>query len=167
MDDGDAIGDIHHTVRIGIAAEEERGGPCADLQIEVLKERRKGSSDPIDQEIRDRLAAAHEIVDECDLTHLHVFPFSPRTGTPAARMPQHGRALIKERAARLRAKGDEARRGSYRREIGNIRSVLVEKPGMGRTEHFAPVEMTGGTAGEIVPMRITAAMADKLMAEPT
>ncbi len=106
------------------------------------------------------------IVDECDLTLLHVFPFSPRDGTPAARMPQLDRALVKDRAARLRRKGEQARQVCYRREIGKTRSVLVEKAGLGRTEHFAAVTMQGGTAGEILPMRITAAKADTLLAEP-
>ena len=106
------------------------------------------------------------IVDECDLTHLHVFPFSPRKGTPAARMPQLDRSLVKERAARLREKGDQARQDRYRREVGKTRSVLVEKPGLGRTEHFSAVNMSGGTAGEILSMRITAATANTLLAEP-
>ena len=106
------------------------------------------------------------IVDECDLTHLHVFPFSPRNGTPAARMPQLDRGLIKERAARLRGKGDQARQSRYSREVGTTRSVLVEKPGLGRTEHFAAVNIRGGTAGEILSMRITAATANTLLAEP-
>ncbi len=106
------------------------------------------------------------IVDECDLTHLHVFPFSPRKGTPAARMPQLDRSLVKERAARLREKGDHARQHRYRREVGKTRSVLVEKPGLGRTEHFSAVNMSGGTAGEILSMRITAATANTLLAEP-
>ena len=106
------------------------------------------------------------IVDECDLTHLHVFPFSPRKGTPAARMPQLDRSLVKERAFRLREKGDQARQRRYRCEVGKTRSVLVEKPGLGRTEHFSAVNMSGGTAGEILSMRITAATANTLLAEP-
>ena len=104
------------------------------------------------------------IVDECDLAHLHVFPFSPRTGTPAARMPQLERTLVKERAARLREKGEAARLACYRRDVGEIRSVLVERPGHGRTEHFAPVEIAFGEPGEIVPARIASASARGLVA---
>ena len=117
-------------------------------------------------ETEDMFHQSLSIVDECDLAHLHVFPYSPRAGTPAARMPQLDRSLVKERAARLRRKGDAARQECFRREIGKTRSVLVERPGLGRTEHFAAVNMTGGTAGEIIPMRITAATADSLLAEP-
>ena len=117
-------------------------------------------------ETKEMFSRSLSIVDECDLTHLHVFPFSPRKGTPAARMPQLDRGLIKERAARLRGKGDQARQSRYSREVGTTRSVLVEKPGLGRTEHFAAVNMSGGTAGEILSMRITAATANTLLAEP-
>jgi threonylcarbamoyladenosine tRNA methylthiotransferase MtaB len=106
------------------------------------------------------------IVDECDLAHLHVFPFSARTGTPAARMPQLDRALVKQRAARLREKGEVARLACYGRDVGEIRSVLVERPGHGRTEHFAPVEIAGGEAGEIISARIASASAQGLTATP-
>ena len=67
-----------------------------------------------------------ELVDECGLTHLHVFPFSPRPGTPAARMPQVKRSVVKERARRLRERGDAARRRHLDNEIGATRRVLVE-----------------------------------------
>ena len=106
------------------------------------------------------------IVDECDLAHLHVFPFSPRTGTPAARMPQLERALVKQRAARLREKGEAARLACYGRDVGEIRSVLVERPGHGRTEHFAPVQIASGEAGEIISARIASASAQGLTATP-
>jgi threonylcarbamoyladenosine tRNA methylthiotransferase MtaB len=106
------------------------------------------------------------IVDECGLAHLHVFPFSPRTGTPAARMPQLDRALVKERAARLREKGEAARLAAYRSDVGELRSVLVERPGHGRTEHFAPVEMASGEPGEIIAARIAGASLQGLTAIP-
>ncbi|MGY6569678.1 MAG: tRNA (N(6)-L-threonylcarbamoyladenosine(37)-C(2))-methylthiotransferase MtaB [Salinarimonas sp.] len=90
------------------------------------------------------------LVDECDLTHLHVFPFSPRPGTPAARMPQVDRKLVKERAARLRAKGEEALRRHLAAEIGQTRSVLTETADTGRTEAFTPVRFAAPVApGEI------------------
>jgi threonylcarbamoyladenosine tRNA methylthiotransferase MtaB len=95
------------------------------------------------------------IVDECGLTHLHVFPFSPRPGTPAARMPQVARDVVKDRARRLRAKGEEALRRHLRAEVGARRRVLVETNDMGRTEGFAPVRLAHPAApGEIVEVTI-------------
>jgi threonylcarbamoyladenosine tRNA methylthiotransferase MtaB len=82
-----------------------------------------------------------DLVDECGLTQLHVFPFSPRPGTPAARMPQLDRALIKERASRLREKGDAALRAHLERQIGARLQVLTERGGIGRTEQFLPVRL--------------------------
>jgi MiaB-like tRNA modifying enzyme len=96
-----------------------------------------------------------KIVDDCGLTHLHVFPYSPRPGTPAARMPQLGRAVIKERAARLRAAGEATLLAHFQAETGRTRKVLVEKPGLGRTEQFTLTEIDGGLAGEIAETRIT------------
>jgi len=95
-----------------------------------------------------------KIVDECGLTHLHVFPFSPRPGTPAARMPQLPRDVVKDRGARLRAKGEEALTRHLTDEVGRIRPVLIEKEGLGRTEQFTQVELSGGSAGKIVETRI-------------
>ena len=95
------------------------------------------------------------IVDECGLTHLHVFPFSPRPGTPAARMPQVAREDVKDRARRLRAKGDEALRRHLDAEVGARRRVLVETNEMGRTEGFTPVRFANPVAaGEIVEVTI-------------
>src|SRR5690606_1264379 len=91
-----------------------------------------------------------KIVEECGLTHLHVFPFSPREGTPAARMPQVDRAVVKERAARLRAVGDSA----YRRHLdglaGSSQRILIEREGLGRTEGFTLTAIDAGAPGEIV-----------------
>ncbi|MBH0237821.1 tRNA (N(6)-L-threonylcarbamoyladenosine(37)-C(2))-methylthiotransferase MtaB [Methylobrevis albus] len=95
------------------------------------------------------------IVDECGLTHLHVFPYSPRPGTPAAKMPPVEKAVIRDRAARLRAAGDAALARHLASEAGRTRKVLVEKPGLGRTEQFTLTEIDGGDAGEIVTARIT------------
>ncbi|MDO9527131.1 MAG: putative PEP-binding protein, partial [Gemmobacter sp.] len=82
-------------------------------------------------------ARSIELVDACGLTQLHVFPFSPRPGTPAARMPQLDRALIKERAARLRDKGDVALRGHLDAQVGARHRVLTERGGM--TSHAAVI----------------------------
>ncbi len=81
------------------------------------------------------------LVDECGLTHLHVFPFSPRPGTPAARMPQVRGEVIRERAQRLREKGQAALRRHLDGEIGRWRRVLTEQGGIGRTEQFTAVKL--------------------------
>jgi threonylcarbamoyladenosine tRNA methylthiotransferase MtaB len=97
-----------------------------------------------------------KLVDDAGLTQLHVFPFSPRSGTPAARMPQLGAHLARERGARLRAKGDAVRTVHFRSLLGATRSVLVEKPGFGHSECFAPVAFEGAApCGAIVPVVIT------------
>ncbi len=79
------------------------------------------------------------LVEECGLTFLHVFPFSPRKGTPAARMPQVKGPVVKERAARLRAVGEAALVRHLERQLGRVHRVLTEGPRMGRTEGFAEV----------------------------
>jgi len=81
------------------------------------------------------------LIEACGLTHLHVFPFSPRPGTPAARMPQLPRAIVKERAARLRAGGARALRQYLDGEVGATRRVLIETEARGRTEHFTQVRL--------------------------
>jgi threonylcarbamoyladenosine tRNA methylthiotransferase MtaB len=90
------------------------------------------------------------IVEECGLTHLHVFPFSPREGTPAARMPQVARSVVKERAVRLRKAGERAYRAHLDRLTGSRQSILIEHDGIGRTEGFTPAAIEGGAPGEIV-----------------
>jgi threonylcarbamoyladenosine tRNA methylthiotransferase MtaB len=82
-----------------------------------------------------------DLVDECGLTHLHVFPFSPRPGTPAARMPPVAREIVKDRARRLRETAEAALRAHLEAQRGTIRRVLVESPALGRTEHFTPVRL--------------------------
>jgi len=81
------------------------------------------------------------LIDDCGLTQLHVFPFSPRPGTPAARMPQLAREAVKERAARLRAKGEAALRRHLDNEVGAQRRVLAESQMLGRTEQFTAVRL--------------------------
>jgi threonylcarbamoyladenosine tRNA methylthiotransferase MtaB len=82
-----------------------------------------------------------DLVDECRLTQLHVFPFSPRPGTPAARMPQLDRAIVKERARRLREKGEAALVAYLDKQVGARRQVLTERGGIGRTEQFTAVKL--------------------------
>ena len=112
-----------------------------------------------------------KIVGECGLTHLHVFPFSPREGTPAARMPQLARTLVKERAARLRQEGDKAHRRHLASLAGTRQSVLIERDGIGRTEGFTLVSLDAGTVGtgapgEIVEARIEGHDGERLIARP-
>jgi len=106
------------------------------------------------------------LVDDCGLTHLHVFPFSPRPGTPAARMPQLDPQTIKARAARLREKGQATLAAHLDGEVGATRQVLMEKGGVGRTEHFTPVSMPGIAAGTLVPAHIVGRTASGLLATP-
>jgi threonylcarbamoyladenosine tRNA methylthiotransferase MtaB len=106
-----------------------------------------------------------DLVDECALTHLHVFPFSPRPGTPAARMPQVPREVAKERAGRLREKGEAALERHLAGEVGARRSVLTETDGLGRTEGFALVRFPVPVpAGEIRDVAIAAHDGRELLA---
>jgi len=96
------------------------------------------------------------IVEACGLTYLHVFPFSPRPGTPAARMPQLDKAVIKARAAMLRDKGQARLDAFLASEVGATRQVLIETDAMGRTEHFAQVKFAQSmTPGAVVRARVT------------
>ncbi len=105
------------------------------------------------------------IVDECGLTHLHVFPYSPRAETPAARMPPVARTTIKQRAARLRAVGDMAYQRHLTSLAGTHQSILVERDGLGRTEGFTLTRIDAGQPGEIIEARITGDDGQRLIAE--
>ena len=96
------------------------------------------------------------LVAECGLDFLHVFAYSPRPGTPAARMPQVAGAIRRERAARLRAAGDAALEEFLSRMVGTDQRVLVEAGARGHAENFAPVEIDGGERGTIAAFRIEA-----------
>jgi threonylcarbamoyladenosine tRNA methylthiotransferase MtaB len=104
------------------------------------------------------------LVEDCGLVQLHVFPYSPRPGTPAARMPQVPAKLRKARAAKLRAAGDRALARYLESRIGATERVLVEKPGFGHSEPFAPVALTGGEAGRIVSAKVTGVVDGRLEA---
>ena len=95
-----------------------------------------------------------DLVGECDLTFLHVFPYSPRPGTPAARMPQVAGSVIRQRAGRLRAAGEAALQRRLASEIGATREVLIESATQGRTEHFLPVAIKGETPGAVRTLAI-------------
>ena len=104
------------------------------------------------------------LVDDCGLTFLHVFSFSPRDGTPAARMPQLGRGIAKERAGRLRDKAEVALRRHLAGEIGRRRKVLIERS-IGHTEHYAEVRFPRTlTRGEICEILIAGHDGRRLLA---
>jgi threonylcarbamoyladenosine tRNA methylthiotransferase MtaB len=106
-----------------------------------------------------------DLVEECDLTYLHVFPFSARPSTPAARMPQLDRATIKERAGLLRHRGAEALRRHLQREVGATRRILAESGYAGRTEHFTTVRLAAPVEpGSIVERTIAGHDGGQLLA---
>jgi threonylcarbamoyladenosine tRNA methylthiotransferase MtaB len=106
-------------------------------------------------ESEEMFARSQGLVDQCDLTFLHVFPYSKRPGTPAARMPQVAGDVIKSRAKRLRALGEAALQRRLGRELGFRRSVLIESQTQGRTEHFIPVDISGETPGAVRMLTIS------------
>ena len=106
------------------------------------------------------------LVEEAGLDYLHVFPFSPRPGTPAARMPAVAPGAVHERAARLRAAGTAALKRALASRIGTAASVLVERPGFGRSEHYAPVRLAASApAGAILRLRLAGGDGDVLCGE--
>jgi threonylcarbamoyladenosine tRNA methylthiotransferase MtaB len=100
-------------------------------------------------ETEEMFARSLELVEECGLTFLHVFPYSPRPGTPAARMPQVDGGVIRERARRLRAAGETALQARLDAEVGMLREVLIESESQGRTEHYLPVALSGEKPGAV------------------
>ena len=97
-------------------------------------------------ETEDMFARSLDLVDECGLTQLHVFPFSARPGTPAARMPQLNRDIVKQRARRLREKGEAALRAHLDAQVGHRHLVLTERGGVGHTEQFTSVRLAAPVA---------------------
>jgi threonylcarbamoyladenosine tRNA methylthiotransferase MtaB len=106
-------------------------------------------------ETEEMFARSKDLVEACGLTFLHVFPYSPRPGTPAARMPQVTGEVIKQRARRLRVTGEAALQKRLASEIGATRQVLIESATQGRTEHFMPVAIAGETPGAVQTLAIT------------
>jgi threonylcarbamoyladenosine tRNA methylthiotransferase MtaB len=118
-------------------------------------------------ETEDHFAEMMAMVEDCGLSFLHVFPFSARPGTPAARMPQLPVPLRRDRAARLRDAGRRAARLLYESRIGQVEQVLLEAPERGHSAHFAPVRLQAATAtrGELRLLRAVACDDDGLIAE--
>ncbi|MGE6696772.1 tRNA (N(6)-L-threonylcarbamoyladenosine(37)-C(2))-methylthiotransferase MtaB [Hyphomonas sp. NPDC076900] len=112
------------------------------------------------------------LVEECGLSFLHAFPYSPRPGTPAARMPQLAKPLIKERAARLREVGEAALLRHFARHTGQVREVLVERGSMARLSDFTQVKLSwpdgagGDAAGRVLPVQITGHDGKQLLGTP-
>ena len=105
------------------------------------------------------------LVDEAGLSFLHVFPFSPRPGTPAARMPALPRKVVTERAQRLRAAGDAALTRHLQRQVGRTIGALVERDGLARAEDFTEVAFEGpAEAGTIVRLTVTGADGKRALA---
>ena len=97
------------------------------------------------------------LISDCGLTFTHVFPFSARPGTPAARMPRLEKTVVKERAARLRAAGEAATAAHLETRLGAVERVLIEKDDFGHTEQFVPVRVAGGGVSNLPPGDIVAA----------
>jgi threonylcarbamoyladenosine tRNA methylthiotransferase MtaB len=106
-------------------------------------------------ETEEMFARSQGLVEECGLTFLHVFPYSPRPGTPAARMPQVPGDAIKARAKRLRSTSEAALQRRLASELGRTRHVLIESATQGRTEHFIPVKIAGDVPGAVRTLAIT------------
>ena len=110
-------------------------------------------------------AGSLRLVEEAGLTWLHVFPYSPRDGTPAARMPQLERRLIRERAARLRDAGDAAVRRFLDGQVDTQQEILVEKADSGRSAHYATVRLAGASPGTVLSARAIGHDGQMLIAE--
>jgi threonylcarbamoyladenosine tRNA methylthiotransferase MtaB len=111
-------------------------------------------------------AGSMDLIDDCGLTFLHVFPFSPRPGTPATRMPQLARATVKERAARLRQKGELALAGHLQNQVGGEVELLMERDRLGRTAGFIEMLLTEpAPSGRVVRARVTGSTGRRLHGE--
>jgi threonylcarbamoyladenosine tRNA methylthiotransferase MtaB len=114
-------------------------------------------------ESEEMFANSLSLIEECGLAFLHVFPYSARAGTPAARMPQLPMALRRERARRLRERGRLARGDFLSRRTGLEERVLLERPCQGHGESFALIDTDLGAPGEIISVRIVEARGDRLI----
>jgi threonylcarbamoyladenosine tRNA methylthiotransferase MtaB len=106
------------------------------------------------------------LVEDCDIVMGHVFPFSPKQGTPAARMPQVHPTAVKERARRLREACARRRAGWLAGLVGTRQRVLIERDGVGHAENFAPVRVAGAETGRIESARIIGNEGDMLIGVP-
>lgn len=114
-------------------------------------------------ETEEMFANTLTLVAECDLTFLHVFPYSQRRGTPAARMPQVPADIRKARAARLRKAGAAGLGRHLHGRIGRRAYALVEEAGLGRTEHYAPIALDGGEVGRVIAVDVVGVAEGRLI----
>jgi threonylcarbamoyladenosine tRNA methylthiotransferase MtaB len=106
------------------------------------------------------------LIEDCGLTFLHVFPFSPRKGTPAARMPQVAGAIVKDRAAQLRRRGEAALAAHLDDQVGAQVELLIERERLGRTPGFAEIELDGSVIpGTLASARVTGSTGRRLRGE--
>jgi threonylcarbamoyladenosine tRNA methylthiotransferase MtaB len=118
-------------------------------------------------ETEDMFRRTLDLVDECGLAFVHVFPYSARPGTPADRMPQLSDLLVKERAARLRAAGERALAAHLSSRIGGETDVLIERQGRGRAEFYAAVDFAEpATVGSVRRMRLVDNKRNSLVGVP-
>jgi threonylcarbamoyladenosine tRNA methylthiotransferase MtaB len=115
-------------------------------------------------ETEDMALNSLKLLNDCDIVAAHVFPFSARPNTPAARMPQLACEVVKARAARLRHAAAECRARWLQTMVGSVQPILVEGPGTGHTDNFAPVAIAGRTRGDMGRARITGSDGNQLMA---
>ena len=108
------------------------------------------------------------LVEDCGLSFLHAFPYSPRPGTPAAKMPQVAKPVIKERAAHLRAAGEAALSRHFARHVGEVREALIERGLAARLPDFTQVRLSApaGESGQILPVRISSHDGKQLLGKP-
>jgi threonylcarbamoyladenosine tRNA methylthiotransferase MtaB len=114
-------------------------------------------------ETEDMALNSLKLLDDCDIVAAHIFPFSPRPGTPAARMPQVAPALVKARAARLREAATARRARWLAGFAGSIQPVLIEGDGVGHTDNFAPVTVRGAERGQRGNVRIAGQDGERLV----
>ena len=105
-----------------------------------------------------------KLLDGCDIVAAHIFPFSPRPATPAARMPQVAREVVKARAALLRAAAEARRTKWLESLVGTIQPALIEGEDTGHTDSFAPIALAGARRGQSGKVRISAALDQQLAA---
>jgi threonylcarbamoyladenosine tRNA methylthiotransferase MtaB len=117
-------------------------------------------------EAEEHFTAMLDFVDQAQLSFVHVFPYSPRDGTPAARMPQTSRAEIKARAARLRGKAGERLQVHLHSHVGQTRSALIEQPGAGRLDDFTPLRVDSDAVGTRIDVMITGQDGARLIGAP-
>jgi threonylcarbamoyladenosine tRNA methylthiotransferase MtaB len=107
-----------------------------------------------------------KMLDDCDIITAHIFPFSPRPNTPAFRMPQVERELVKARAARLREAAAGRRTRWLDSLVGTAQTVLIEGASTGHTDNFAPVAVSGAGKGQVLAARIAGRDGDQLLGAP-